>query len=103
MHGHVILIPQFHVIAVVIINYQTHKKALMPMLANLLVFESARNHLIKMLKPAFTDDDKRVEFHAVVSGVKAVVCEYVNQQLAVIRNLCGAYGFSFVSKSTRIA
>jgi acyl-CoA oxidase len=80
----------------VIMDYQTHKKTLMPMLASCLVFEQARNELLKMLKPAFNDEAKRVEFHAIVSGVKAVVCEYVNQQLILIRNLCGAYGFSYV-------
>ena len=74
----------------------------MPILANLLVFESARNSLISMLKPAFDDEIKRAEYHAIVSGVKAVVCEYVNAQLITIRNSCAAYGFSYVPSFHRL-
>eukprot|EP01099_Mayorella_cantabrigiensis_P007953 TRINITY_DN727_c0_g3_i7.p1 TRINITY_DN727_c0_g3~~TRINITY_DN727_c0_g3_i7.p1 ORF type:complete len:432 (-),score=83.50 TRINITY_DN727_c0_g3_i7:45-1340(-) len=77
-----------------LIQYPTHFVELMKGLAFVYVFESAGNEMCQRLFDAFKDEQKREEFHALMSGLKAYICEYTPRFASKIRVMCGGYGYS---------
>ncbi|EFA85005.1 acyl-CoA oxidase [Heterostelium album PN500] len=77
-----------------IIDYPTHNRVLLPMLATNMVFEFSRNWIIDNLQESSRSDEKREEYHSIVSGVKAMVCEFTIQSVSKLRVFCGGNGVS---------
>ncbi|GAM19404.1 hypothetical protein SAMD00019534_025790, partial [Acytostelium subglobosum LB1] len=77
-----------------IIDYATHHRVLLPMLATNIAFEFSRNWVIENLLESRQSEEKTEEYHAVVSGVKAMVTETCSTGLSKLRVLCGGNGIS---------
>ncbi|EGG18107.1 acyl-CoA oxidase [Cavenderia fasciculata] len=77
-----------------IMNYPTHYRILLPMLAQNTAFEFARNWVIDNIQESSKSEEKREEFHAIVSGIKAMVTEFAIVALSRLRVMCGGNGMS---------
>jgi acyl-CoA oxidase len=92
-----------------IMNYASHKQFLMPTLATTIALEFTRNQLMVMLGGMLPENKKfsvsrnspyvfmvidalrenREHYHSIVSGIKALVCEYCVDSLGRMRVMCG--------------
>mmetsp|Transcript_17649 Transcript_17649/g.28987 ORF Transcript_17649/g.28987 Transcript_17649/m.28987 type:complete len:690 (-) Transcript_17649:576-2645(-) len=75
-----------------ILDYPTHQRKLMPMLATCYAHDFARKHLIKRYA-ARTEKDS-TEVHSMSAGLKAMCTWYTASALNVCREACGGHGYS---------
>ena len=79
---------------IAVIEYQSFQRKLMPILATTVALDITKNELVRLLCDAFQDDQKRNDFHAIISGIKALSTEYCIKATNDFRVLCGGNGFS---------
>eukprot|EP01027_Heterolobosea_sp_BB2_P013066 GEZU01018890.1.p1 GENE.GEZU01018890.1~~GEZU01018890.1.p1 ORF type:complete len:434 (+),score=102.62 GEZU01018890.1:104-1405(+) len=78
----------------IIMDYPTHQRKIMPMIASSYAFFFTRKYLAEQFdviknKP---NSPELAEYHAVISGIKAYIAEYVPPQLGTLRVMCGGHG-----------
>ncbi|EFC40106.1 acyl-CoA oxidase-like protein [Naegleria gruberi] len=73
-------------------EYPTHLNMMLPMVAISHAFHSGMVTLAH--EWASVNNSNMEDFHAVVSGIKAYVCEYVTPALRELRVACGGHGYS---------
>nr|CAG4709064.1 unnamed protein product [Naegleria fowleri] len=75
-------------------EYPTHHDLILPMLANTMAFFSGFTTLSDDYTKSIRDHSAAEDFHAIVSGVKAYICEYATPALRELRVACGGHGYS---------
>lgn len=79
-----------------IISYTTHYSTLMDISAKIVVFQLARNNIIRRLpavKASIDTENLDVSlYHAQLSGLKAYICEWAFVVLGQLRVMCGGAG-----------
>ncbi|KAG2372998.1 hypothetical protein C9374_012941 [Naegleria lovaniensis] len=75
-------------------EYPTHHDLILPMLANTFAFFSGFSTLAHDYSISDNKTQSFEDFNAIVSGVKAYICEYATPALRELRVACGGHGYS---------
>ncbi len=73
-------------------SYPTHKNKIVPLIAMVHAFNASYASLAKQYADIKNLD--MAHFHAIISGVKAYVAEFVPHALLTLRPMCGGHGYS---------
>lgn len=78
-----------------ILDYISHQRRLMPMLANCYAYRLMGHYLLDLYKNADSNNAKAIgELHSLSAGVKAAASWYTNVALQVCRESCGGQGYA---------
>ena len=82
---------------VVLMDYRTHQRRLLPALATTYGLHFAQERLVARLHEAFTDDDtgdrERRELETLAAGLKAVASWHASDTIQQCREACGGAGY----------
>lgn len=87
---------------VLLLDYRTHQRKLLPALATTYALHFAQERLVTELHEAFTatdeDDRRRRELETLASGVKAVATWHATETIQTCREACGGVGYLRASR-----
>eukprot|EP00164_Ancoracysta_twista_P006260 GFYU01008693.1.p1 GENE.GFYU01008693.1~~GFYU01008693.1.p1 ORF type:complete len:752 (+),score=231.65 GFYU01008693.1:117-2258(+) len=81
-----------------LLTYTSHKLKLMPMIASTYAYYYMTQSLLEGFGQMAGGTMDKGEFHALVSGSKALVCEYTTDSLSKMRVMCGGHGYAAANK-----